>query len=345
MKRGTALLILGGAVSLAALCLALAPRGLMTPQAARRGEASDVDIYRRVVQRVHGGEGYYQTLGSELRMNDRPTKAVANWRTPLHLASLAAPPSPVWMRIPLIGLAATAVLLALVMMAGAATPALAMTQGVLMAGALLACFVEPGIFLVEAWAGLMIVLSIEAYAFGWRKPAVAAGLLALFLRELALLYVLISAFLAFREKRWKELIVWVLGLTGYCAYFGAHAVMVSSLILPGDLSNAVSWVQFGGLPLLIRTSAIWALVELPSWAAALYLPAALLGLGGWKNPVALRAAVTVLAYLAAFAVVGHPANSYWGAMYSPVLAFGAAWSIPAIRDLAKAVLSPITASA
>lgn len=344
LKPSAALLILSATVIATGVCLAVAPHSPMTPQSAPKHERSDVDIYRRVVQRVHNGQNYYDALGSELRGNARPTKSVANWRTPLHLGLLAAVPSPSWMRIPGLALAATAVVLSLVMI-GAATPALAITQGLLMAGALLACFGEPGLFLVEAWAGLMIVLSIEAYAFQRRKPAIIAGLLALFLRELALPYVLVCVVLAIREKRWKELLAWLVGLGGYAACFGVHVAMVSSRILPTDLGNTVSWIQFAGLPFLIRASAMWALVALPSWVTAVYLPAALLGLGGWKNSVTARAAATVLVYLGIFSVVGHPANSYWGAMYSGVLAFGAAWAIPSLRDLLRALVRAVPVSA
>jgi hypothetical protein len=337
MGRRPALLILACAACFTALCLALAPRATLVPETPDSGGASDMDIYRRVVRRVHGGEGYYEALGSELRANGRPTAAIVNWRTPLHLATLALAPSPAWPRIPLVALTAAVAAMALVIMNRLGMPILAMTQTLLLLGSLLLCFVEPGLYFVEVWAGLMIVLSIEAYAFGWWKTGVAAGLLALFLRELALPYVLVSGFLAFRERRRPEMLAWSLGLGAYFVYFGVHAAMVSSRILPADISNSFGWLHFGGVRFLVLTSSMGALVALPPWVTALYLPAALLGLGGWKDPVAPRLLATVAAYLGTFALVGLPVNIYWGAMYAPLLAFGVAWSIPAIRDLVKAV--------
>jgi hypothetical protein len=80
------------------------------------------------------------------------------------------------------------------------------------------------------------------------------------------------------------------------------------------------------------------LTALPPWVTALYLPAALLGLGGWTDPIARRVFVTVGGYLASLAVVGHSVNLYWGAIYAPLLTFGVAWSGPALRDLLRAAL-------
>jgi hypothetical protein len=337
MARRPAILILVFALCFTALCLALAPRATLVPKQSENSGASDMDIYRNVVHRVHTGEGYYEALGAELRVNKRPTTAIVNWRTPLHLVTLALAPSSAWWRIPQVTITVVVLVIALVIMQRAGMPFLSMFQVLLMIGSLLLCFVEPGLYFVEAWAGLMIVLSIEAYAFGWKKTGIATGLLALFLRELAMPYVLVCALLAFRKKDRPEMLAWSLGLVAYVAYFGVHAALVTSRILPGDISNPVSWVQFGGVKLMVSASSMGALVALPPWVTALYLPAALLGLGGWKDPVALRVLATVVAYLGAFAIVGHPVNIYWGAMYAPLLTFGVAWSIPAIHDLMKAV--------
>ena len=69
--------------------------------------------------------------------------------------------------------------------------------------------------------------------------------------------------------------------------------------------------------------------------AALYLPMASLGLFAWVAPIRPRLIATVGVYLLAFSVVGLPGNFYWGAIYAPLLAYGATWSVPACRDLAR----------
>lgn len=336
MARRPALLILACAVCFTALCLALAPPETVVPKQGENAGASDMDIYQKVVQRVHGGEGYYEALGSELRTNRRPTTAIVNWRTPLHLMTLALAPNSTWPRILQVAFAVVAVAMGLVIMQRFRMPFLAMFQAILMIAALVLCFVEPGLYFAEVWAGLMIVLSIEAYAFGWTKTGISLGLLALFFRELALPYVLVCAVLAFRKRSRPEVVAWSLGLGAYIVFFSIHAATVLSRILPGDISNPVSWLQFGGVKLIVTTSSMGALAALPPWVTALYLPAALLGLAGWKDPVALRVSATVAAYLGIFAVVGLPVNIYWGAMYAPLLTFGVAWSGPAVCDLLSA---------
>ena len=130
-----------------------------------------------------------------------------------------------------------------------------------------------------------------------------------------------------------------------------HALIVHARITPADFANPAGWIQlgavrihltgwiqFGGLDFLLRASSVGWLMLLPPWATALYLPAALLGLGGWTHPTAGYASLTVACYMAAFAVMGYSMNLYWGALYAPLLTFGAACAVPAFRDLAQAVL-------
>jgi len=185
-------------------------------------------------------------------------------------------------------------------------------------------------------------MSVGWYALGWHRAGAAAGILALFFRELALPYALICAFLAYREKRRPELFVWLAGIGGYAIYLGLHAMAVLSRIPPSGAAPVVaSWIQFGGVRFLLITSSMGLLLAFPLWVAALYLPLAVLGLVGWDSPAAFRVLATVGAYLLAFSIVGVPSmNFYWGAMYSPLLAFGATWAVPACRDIVRAILAP-----
>jgi hypothetical protein len=45
----------------------------------------------------------------------------------------------------------------------------------------------------------------------------------------------------------------------------------------------------------------------------------------------------VLAFLAAFSIVGNPYNGYWGLLYVPILAFGVVRAPAAFVDLYQAV--------
>ena len=339
MTRLQALLVLGCAALSMVWCLAVAPKDTLVPKSYNNKGDSDMALYQRVVERIHRGEGYYDALGSELRAGKRAAASVLNWRTPLHLLTVGWLPSLAWGRA-LLALSALAALgLAFIVMGRSEMPFSGALALLLMLGPLSVCFSPPGIFFAEVWAGVLIVVSTSCCGLGWRPAGIATGLLALFFRELALPYVLVCAVLAWRGKRRSEVLAWAAGLGGYAVYFAVHALIVSSRIVPGDVANPVGWVQFGGVGFLLRTSSVGWLMLLPPWITALYLPLALLGLGGWKHPTAQYALLTVASYMAIFAVVGHSVNLYWGGIFTPLLSLGAACSIVAVRDLSRAVLN------
>jgi hypothetical protein len=131
---------------------------------------------------------------------------------------------------------------------------------------------------------------------------------------------------------------WLGGLGAYAAYFAMHALAVTSRLTPGDFPPSAGWIQFGGLEFILRTSSMGWLLVLPPWMSAIYLPLALLGLAACTAEIAPRILLGALAYLSLFALAGHSVHLYWGALYTPLLTFGAAWSGLALRDLVRAVL-------
>ena len=46
-------------------------------------KSEDLRCYRRSVERIHAGEGYYEAAGSELRSRGYPTRSVFNRRLPV----------------------------------------------------------------------------------------------------------------------------------------------------------------------------------------------------------------------------------------------------------------------
>lgn len=306
-----------------------------TPKLSNGKGEGDLALYSKVVQRVRYGESYYDAFGSELRSREYPVRSVFNWRTPLHLELLAHLPETAWAQ----GILALGALCAIVLpVAGAFRPGeygVCVWQALLLSFPLAISAMYPVYFFSEMWAGVAISISVGMYAIDWRKAGAGAGILALFFRELALPYVLISLVLAWRQKKKSELWTWIAGLGGYALYFGLHAMAVTSRIPPSNGVPEVShWIQFGGLRFLLITSRVGLLQLYPFWWAAIYLPFALLGLAGWRNPIAGRVLATVAAYLLTFSIIGIPsANYYWGAVYAPLLAFGTLWSLPACKDL------------
>lgn len=331
------LLCLAGAL---ACTLWIAPKRTLIPQSydPKKIDTSDMALYQKTVRRIHAGENYYSALGGVLRSAHRPTASAMNWRTPLHLTLVGRLPDLGWSRVILAGIGILALLLAFAIMTQAGYAALAVAQLLLMLGPLLVCFTPEGIYFAEVWAGASIAVSVGAYAMGSRRAGVGFALLALFFRELALPYVCVCGLLAWKEKKRSEVAALAVGVLAYTVYLGAHVMKVNSLLTPADLPNPAGWVQFGGIAFLLRASCVGWLMILPPWVTAIYLPVAVLGLAGWTLPVARRMGLTVGAYLAAFSIVGHFVNLYWGALYTPLLSFGAVLGAVSVYELSRIVL-------
>jgi len=300
-------------------------------------QESDVKMFRRVVNRMSAGEAYYEALGAELRNGGYPTRSVFNWRSPLHLTSIQIATEPV-SRWVLAALAAGAMLLATLATNRAGGPGL--VQFVVTGLAVSECFLFNLDFHLypEVWAGVLLVISVSAYEFDCWPAAVAAGLPALFYRELAMPYVLVSLAFALRRKRRAEVLAWLVGLALWAFYFLMHAQAAIAQVRPTDMAVQFDWVRFGGLRFVLLTTLMSLLVGFPNWVAALFFPAMLFGLAGWRSGIGSRVGILVAVYMAAFSVVGMPVNMYWGAVTNPLLAFGLVWFLPSAIDLVRSLV-------
>jgi hypothetical protein len=293
------------------------------PAAAPPQGGKDLEAYRRIVERVHHGEEYYDAAGAELRAGGYATSSLFNWRPPPYAWLLAAFPRPEWGQGLLVLLILATLLFAYTAERQDGNVGRALLLLLLLAGAFLWCIDGDAFFAQELWAGVLITASVSAFAVGQRTLGVSAGLAALLLRELALPYVAIALILAVREKHWREVTAWTAGLLAWMAFLAWHAWQVRQHLTPFEYTEADGWIQFGGPAFVIRTTQmnLW-LFNLPAWVAVLYLTAALLGLAWWRGPTATRVGLAVVVYLAAFLVVGKPFNGYWGLLYVGLLPFG-----------------------
>src|SRR4051812_19009760 len=120
----------------------------------------DIAMYGRVVARVRGGESYYAATHDELARGGYPLRPIFNWRPPLYAWIFGTLPLP----------AGLALLVALALLATLAAYAVARPWGIAPAAALAllhaALFSVAGsIYLsTELWAGVLIALSLAAYA-------------------------------------------------------------------------------------------------------------------------------------------------------------------------------------
>lgn len=328
------LLVAATMALLLAVGLSRAPAVAVTDGVAGPGDAAS---YARIVERLRGGETYYDAAHEVLLADGYGTRSVFNWRTPAWPVILAAlPPGGGQALLGLLAIAGVSLTYRMLRPAG---PEVAAVSGLAVGLSLAAVLAPEAVVFTEVAAGVLILVSVAAYGNGWRWLGLGAALAALFLRELAAPYVLVCVLLSIRGQHWREFAVWCGGLAAYLAYFAWHCWMVLSQLGPMDRAYGEGWIAFGGLDFVLATAGfngLWALG--PDWLPAVLLPLGLFGLWAWPKG---RALLVAGIYVAAFLVIGKPFNLYWGAVYTPVLMLGLGWVWPAIRQARRRMSASI----
>jgi hypothetical protein len=303
----------------------------------------DLATYQRIVEAMRSGSDYYTAAHDALRAGGYGTLSIFNWRLPTlaWLQSLFAPQ--VWT-----GIAGALALAAIGLMTAAIARRDGMTTATMVAVLLTMSFgtfaVPAGGQFTETFAGVLITLSAAAFGLRYRLWGVGFAIAALFVRELAAIYVVICLVLAWRIGDRREWVAWAVGIVMFALFFAWHAASVYARIGPEDVGYADGWLQFGGLRFVLEAAGFNGfLTGQPLFVPAVILPLSLLGLSGWAdNAVGTRVRWTVIAYVLTFMVVGKPFNGYWGALMTPLMMIGVA-IVPACgRDLWRAVRRPST---
>jgi hypothetical protein len=185
-------------------------------------------------------------------------------------------------------------------------------------------------YLHEAWAGLLMALSLALRSERRFGLAVAFGLLAALIRELAIPYLVVMAVFALIERRRGEAFAFGLALVAVLIALKLHAADVISLTSSRDLASP-GWVAFGGWGFVLQTTR-WSLLVIP-WVGAAIAPLALLGAAGWRDATGLRLFGLLAGYAAGFLVLGRPENVYWGLMTTPLIGVGLCMAPDALADL------------
>lgn len=322
----------GARVVLVALVLVVAVLawvGLGLAEPPHRAGPSDLDTYERVVAALKAGQGYYRALHAALLEGGYGTLSPLNWRTPLFLTVLSWFPTLAVAQLVLEVLTVAGWAFAVAFVYRRLGRMAAASAAAVMALSLIAIAAPRAELSFELCAGTLILISVSAYGLGWKWLGLAAGTLALFVRELGIVYVFICLIDAMRRRSRGEVIAWLVCLGAYGAYYQFHAQQVAALIGPDDHAAAAGWLQFGGIGFVLRTAAFnGVLLALPYWVAGIVLPIALLGLT--RLPLA---GITVALYLLVFLLFGRPENDYWGAIYAPLVAMGLIFAPSAVGGL------------
>ena len=283
----------------------------------RQPKDADLKCYQTIVEQIQAGQSYYPAAGDTLRSMGYTTASVFNWRLPALAWLLGQLPSVRSGQILAFILATTTLLIWLTVFHYKNYARWQIFLGGLILAGPVIYSLLPGPFLVhEFWAGTLIVLSLGAYARGWRYVSVISGLLALFLRELSLPFVFVMMVLAYIEGHRREALIWFMGILAFGAELLIHWSIVSKLITENDRALQGGWIVFGGWPFVLTTAQMHPfLLMSPSWVVAIILPLSLLGLAVWRGSSEMRVACTVGIYILAFMIVGRSFNIYWGLMY------------------------------
>ena len=300
------------------------------------GQVSDLDTYQRVVEHMQAGQGYYPALHDALLAGGYGTLSPLNWRPPLFLTFLSLFPTleAAQVFLGLVTLVAWMMGVTLAFRRGGV--GLAIWAGIVFALSLLSIVAYRAELSFELCTGTLILISTCAYGLGWRWSGLAIGVLALFVRELAVLYVLVCLVVALREGRWREAAAWIIATAAYGVFYFWHWSQLNALIGASDHAAATGWLQFGGVTFLLRTAAFnGVLLALPYWAAAVALVVGLVGLRAMP-----RAILTVVLCLLLFLFYGRPENEYWGAIYAPLIALGLVFAPGTLRALVAGARAP-----
>lgn len=318
-------------------------RAPSAPQAEADGDdqhaGADLKLYAAVVSDVRSGMNYYDSANRHLRELGFDVGSTFNWRLPTYAWLFAALPNFTVVR----GLLLAIGLLAMLLLYGSEQATVgrwgAIATVLLLVGVWQWGFDGDAFLAQDLWAAWLITLSLSLSARRLNWLAVAAGLVALFLRELTLPYCLLAAGWAWRFGRRREAIAWIVGIVLFAGFLAWHAGEVAARLTDADRaasSGILGWVQFGGLQFnLLATRMNCFLFHAPGWLIYVYLVVSLVGLAGRSDERGLLAGSTAAAYLLAFSIVGLPKNLYWGLMFSPLLPFGVASVPAALRKLGK----------
>ena len=322
---------------LVASLLSLAPRRASGGPNVPVSTLDDFRLFRDTVEQLRDGRPYHQTMHDLMVQRHFPTASVFNWRQPAWYYALMIPVTR-WL---LVLLVCGCIVAWHIHLRGTRINGV---LGVFLLNTLIAANATSAAYFTEPVAGVLIGLSLLAYARKqWARGAVWA-LAALFIRELAAPYVVTCGLMALWHRRTREAVTWSVGGTLYLLYFWWHYSMSMSFWTPEALSQA-QWVQFGGLPFVLETVSrgllLWAL---PKWVTALAFVMLIAGLTSSQTPAYVRICTAV--YLFTFAVAGQAFNGYWGwtplVAYSLTMYHGALELYQAIMDTRKGSYGPVS---
>jgi hypothetical protein len=299
---------------------------------------TDMLLYQSLAAQVRSGRNYYIAATATQREAGYPVRPFVTVRLPT-LTWLIAALSPPGAHLLMLLLVAATVIAWVIRLTRIIHPTLPRMSG----GILLIIFgvmpvtYEPAMWFSESWAGLLIALSLALYQPGRWWPSVAAALMAVMIRELALPYLLAMGLMAALAGQRREAYGWGIAVGVFGMALLGHAQAVDALTQVGDRVSQGWNGQHGWSFFLFACQQLTTLTVLPPMATAVLLPMSYFGLAAWKSPVALRAFVTLGVYTLMIAMVARTDNYYWVFLVGPILGLGLLFAPFAFVDLIQSL--------
>ncbi len=290
----------------------------------------DLRLYQAEIEALRAGEGYYDAALRLLPECGFPVSSVFNWRLPTAAWITAALPTNGWARWGLIAIALIACERLIRREEDESGGRRSWLLGWWLFGVVSWLWDGEAYLAQEVWAAVILLAALAARRVD--RPLLGVGLetAALFVRELALPWVLVSLVMAGWRRQWREAGTLAAGLVAWGLFFAWHAAEVQSRLTGGEAAASpasTGWLAWGGLSFLAATMRMNGLIHVaPPVIGLVLLALGLAGLIRRNDELGRRLAAVVGVYVAAFCVVGQPWNMYWGLMYVPALGWGlAAW--------------------
>ena len=195
-------------------------------------------------------------------------------------------------------------------------------------------FAHPDLVLFhEVWAGLLIALALALYRPERWLETVTITLIAMLIRETALLFALVMAAMALIERSRRELIGWAVAIAVFGTAIVFHAIAADAVAGTADPSSP-GWTGLLGFGFFIRAvAATTPLALLPLAIAAVLLGVAFIGWVSWATPAGARGAATIVAYAALLGIAARADTFYWAAMIGPLMPIGLIFAPDGVMQL------------
>ncbi|WP_294239474.1 hypothetical protein [uncultured Sphingomonas sp.] len=284
-----------------------------------------------ILDHVRHGVSFYPAALDALRENERALRP-AMFAVPLPALFVTLGMIPAWawhLGLMLLGLAMLAGWLRRVapLLDGRGPMALA---AILLLAGLYPLVARPMIAVPEAWAGVLIALSLVQRRPEAGLSAVALGLVAMILTPVALPYALVMLVLAARAGARREAIGWMSAIAVALLVLAAHGHALGPLVTPIDpaMGGPIQLIAPGTL--IASIASVQAVGVLPMAVVVPLAVLAALGWTHWRQPVARRAGITLAVYALLALVTGSPAMVLG---VSPLLFLGVVFAPDAVREL------------